>query len=461
MSLALLPVQTRVIPNEPPLVPYRIPIIGHAFSLQKDPKNFLKKLRKQYGHIFSIYLFGRIVTIVDSEFMHEVYDSDDLSLTANIEDWIPFKLHFGIDTFTCGEVVTKIIRKYLHSSKDIKIFSERLEQTFTTIIEHRIGNCKNPRTIDSSLNLITEGFARSLTCILFNEEKLCNDRDILDAFVSYGSPNGDNYSTIMLLNFIHPWFYHFIVKYINNPAKKNLDILMRKIKPYIAKRFENRINNDKKDQKSIDFLQMILSVSNFDKNSFDELLLGSVLMHITFAILYPTSTFCNAVILEYATRLEYWQELQDEQSNIVQEYGNSLSYESVLKMEKLDSFIKESARTYGTTHILIGKKFTFSNGIEVPYGRRIALDFSMIHGEESGIRNADMFDGFRYVGMNSSFTYINREVLTFGLGRRACPGRNFATYVIKITTKSGQKSPYKVIMGSALPLEETLIFQNL
>ncbi|CAG8562348.1 4398_t:CDS:10, partial [Ambispora leptoticha] len=436
--------------NEPPLVPYRIPIIGHAFSLQKDPRNFLKKSRKQYGHIFSIYLFGRVITIVDSEFAHEVYNSNDLSFEEALEDWIPFKTHFGVKQGFGGELA-ECIRKYLYSPKDLNIFSEILKQTFTTIIERQIGDCKNPKTINSSLDFITEAFARSLARVLF-EEELCNDRDVLDAFLSYGSPKGDNFTALSLLNFIHPWFYHIVVKFINNPGKKNRDILMRKIKPYIAKKFENKFNNEEKDQ--VDFLQICMP--NFDKNNVNESV-GNKLMLLVFAALFTNSTICNAVLRDYATRPEYWQELQDEQLSIMQEYGNSLSYE------------------IGGDHKVIGKKFTFSNGIEIPYGRSVSLDFSMIHGEESGFcPNADAFDGFRYVGENSPFTRVSREVLTFGLGRHACPGRNFAAHSIKIilsllirkytitvTTKSGRKSPAQIIMGFASPVEETLIFQNL
>ncbi|CAG8764889.1 13396_t:CDS:2, partial [Ambispora leptoticha] len=44
--------------NEPPLVPYRYPIIGHTYDYYHDPANFLQKCKEKYGEPFSLYILG-------------------------------------------------------------------------------------------------------------------------------------------------------------------------------------------------------------------------------------------------------------------------------------------------------------------------------------------------------------------------------------------------------------------
>ncbi|RGB21584.1 cytochrome P450 [Rhizophagus diaphanus] len=44
--------------KEPPLVPYKYPIIGHTIDYYKDNENFIKKCHAEYGEIFSLYLFA-------------------------------------------------------------------------------------------------------------------------------------------------------------------------------------------------------------------------------------------------------------------------------------------------------------------------------------------------------------------------------------------------------------------
>ncbi|CAG8629323.1 15970_t:CDS:2, partial [Dentiscutata heterogama] len=58
--------------NEPPLVPYRIPIIGHAYSFLFDAENFLKKCKEKYGETFTLFIFGRVITFTGQEASHEV-----------------------------------------------------------------------------------------------------------------------------------------------------------------------------------------------------------------------------------------------------------------------------------------------------------------------------------------------------------------------------------------------------
>src|ERR1051325_11235146 len=61
--------------NEPPLVPYKYPIIGHTFDYYRNTEEFINKCTKEYGEIFSLYVFGKVITFVGRELSPEVFKS--------------------------------------------------------------------------------------------------------------------------------------------------------------------------------------------------------------------------------------------------------------------------------------------------------------------------------------------------------------------------------------------------
>ncbi|PKC66100.1 hypothetical protein RhiirA1_460152 [Rhizophagus irregularis] len=63
--------------NMPPLVRYNIPIIGHTYSYTFNSEEFLKQCKKEYGGIFSIYVWGQVRTIVGKEYSQEILSRDD------------------------------------------------------------------------------------------------------------------------------------------------------------------------------------------------------------------------------------------------------------------------------------------------------------------------------------------------------------------------------------------------
>ncbi|KAF0479480.1 cytochrome P450 [Gigaspora margarita] len=64
--------------NEPPLVPYQFPIIGHTYYFLYDAENFLKECKEKFGEPFSLYVFGSVITIVGVESTPEVLRNSDV-----------------------------------------------------------------------------------------------------------------------------------------------------------------------------------------------------------------------------------------------------------------------------------------------------------------------------------------------------------------------------------------------
>ena len=50
----------------PPMLGYRLPIVGHLLQMETDTRKPLRKFRKQLGDIYSMYLGERLVIVLAS-----------------------------------------------------------------------------------------------------------------------------------------------------------------------------------------------------------------------------------------------------------------------------------------------------------------------------------------------------------------------------------------------------------
>jgi Cytochrome P450 len=80
---------------------------------------------------------------------------------------------------------------------------------------------------------------------------------------------------------------------------------------------------------------------------------------------------------------------------------------------------------------------TFSNGVTLPKGTKVAIDVSHMHMGPYYI-NAKEFDPWRFIkiqettGKRNDMTTTSNEFLAFGHGRHVCPGRFFAAVKLKL-----------------------------
>ncbi|KIL60300.1 hypothetical protein M378DRAFT_168328 [Amanita muscaria Koide BX008] len=161
-----------------------------------------------------------------------------------------------------------------------------------------------------------------------------------------------------------------------------------------------------------------------------------------FAAIHTTTMSVTYVMYELATRPEYVQPLREEIEAVISEEG--WSKESVRKLRKLDSFIKESLRLTDFTVITMWRKalkdFTFSNGITIPAGSTVAVPYNAVHTDPDNYPDPGTFDGFRFEKMREKdsgdakhqLTSLGIDYVLFGYGRHACPGRFFVVNEVKV-----------------------------
>jgi len=157
-----------------------------------------------------------------------------------------------------------------------------------------------------------------------------------------------------------------------------------------------------------------------------------------FASTHTSAVIFSQALHALAARQEYIQPLREEAEAVISNEGWTKA--AGVKLHKMDSFMRESARFYGLALVMcnrrVVKDFTFSDGTIVPAGTHICANAWGVHRDDKYYPNANTFDGFRFVkedGTNQPLMATpTLDYLGFGHGRPACPGRFFAVAELKM-----------------------------
>ncbi|KAG1730694.1 cytochrome P450 [Suillus paluster] len=146
------------------------------------------------------------------------------------------------------------------------------------------------------------------------------------------------------------------------------------------------------------------------------------------------STFTHA-LYHLATNPEVAQALRDEVDPVVQR--NGWNTHSIDKMNKIDSFLKESARINGASSMgffrQVTRDYSLSDGTFLPKDCFIAVSLLPLHRDSTAYESPDEFRPFRFVdNPECSMTTIAPQWLFFGHGKHVCPGRFLITHQLKV-----------------------------
>ncbi|KAJ2906226.1 hypothetical protein MKZ38_002651 [Zalerion maritima] len=193
----------------------------------------------------------------------------------------------------------------------------------------------------------------------------------------------------------------------------------------------------------------------------DELSIGQIL--ISFASIHTTSTTTSMALYDLACRPQLAEELREEIEDVarrddLKKNRNGIAVwpkQSMAKLWKLDSFVKESQRmnplAFATPVHRVMAPVTFSTGLHLPKHARLCFPswaihtspstpaFSPLYNSGTGNLPPDQFDPLRFYRLRliegrerkHQVVTTSCESLNFGHGHHACPGRFFATYEIK------------------------------
>ncbi|TVY90415.1 Cytochrome P450 monooxygenase [Lachnellula willkommii] len=173
--------------------------------------------------------------------------------------------------------------------------------------------------------------------------------------------------------------------------------------------------------------------------------LAQDLFVIMTASIHSTSGAGLAIIfdmLEHPDTLsDITQEILEVQSKLP---GGIWTRKALGQLKLLDSFMRESARVHALTQYTAAQRiptetWSFKDGLTIPSGFTMAFP-SYHHNFDSAVHpHPDTFDAYRHLRKREEsnthkfhFASVSEDMLNWGAGRHACPGRFFAQETLKL-----------------------------
>lgn len=170
-------------------------------------------------------------------------------------------------------------------------------------------------------------------------------------------------------------------------------------------------------------------------------------LSFSFAAIHTTTHTLYNILFDLAARPKYQHELREELKSVLKGSGGGLTQGDLIKLRKMDSFMRESQRFNPTNVVapmrLTIEPLTLSTGQIIPAGTPIGF-FNMSINQSNSLYKyppVEVFDGYRFARMREEKEHENKhqfgctgpaESFNFGHGIHACPGRFLAAAEIKV-----------------------------
>ncbi|KAH6627324.1 cytochrome P450 [Chaetomium tenue] len=243
----------------------------------------------------------------------------------------------------------------------------------------------------------------------------------------------------------HPWT-RWLAKYFDGDVKdvyryrKRAGNLLRPILETRKAEYKARGKGEK--VKHEDGIQWILDAYHSTGSTLTPDKLAQDEFIITIASIHSSAATALSILYDLMDRPECLVEIQEEISKVLKQYG-SWTRQSLAALRIMDSFMKESQRVHTLQQLTLQRMavedFTFKDGLHLPAGTQIAMPNELIGLDPDLHENAETFDAKRFLRKREQidpnkfhFASISEDMLPFGSGLHACPGRFLAQDVMKL-----------------------------
>lgn len=241
----------------------------------------------------------------------------------------------------------------------------------------------------------------------------------------------------------YPPFLRWVSLYLSPEVKKvhkSLDTMKRLMRPIIEETLKTI------DEDTAGSNMSTWNLRNSTQKQRENLnIQAQMQLSVSMAAIHTTSMTVTNVIFDLAARPQYIKPLRREIATVKATAATPyLNKNSMPKLKKLDSFLKESHRVNPISLLNMRRKIkqdiTLHDGTLLPAGTHIAFPLNQVSNDPQLWHEPENFDGFRFFklrerpGNESRFQFVTTGVdnLDFGHGTHACPGRFFASNEIKM-----------------------------
>ncbi|KAH8430912.1 cytochrome P450 [Aspergillus melleus] len=278
---------------------------------------------------------------------------------------------------------------------------------------------------------------------IFVGPELSRDKDYLDTAVNYTT---ELVNAIQAVKSMKPWLRPFFASRLPEVRKlrEREELAEQFFEPIIQAR--RNAAQDPHYEKPNDMLQWFLDRStDYGIQSTQRIVKLQLL--VIFGGIHNTTVTATNILYNLAVWREYLEPLREEVHTVVADTSkDEMNSRALQRMEKLDSFMKETTRFYPPETTSFSRKtaqgITLSNGQYIPPGSLVETPSDAIAHDETTYSKDDRFDGFRFYKIRqgataaeqarNQFVTSNDKNLVFGYGKHACPGRFLAAAEIKL-----------------------------
>ncbi|KAI9898131.1 hypothetical protein N3K66_006491 [Trichothecium roseum] len=279
---------------------------------------------------------------------------------------------------------------------------------------------------------------------LFVGPEMNRDEAYVDMAMSYATVCMD---AVHAVKAVRPWLRPLRAPFL--PEIRNMRRLKEQfaahLRPVIRTRRETIFGDEDRPQ---DLLQAVIDETEEDgngSNDDDDDDIADLQQALTLAAIHTTTHALTNVFFFLAAYPDYIAPLRQEIEDTLPKYGGKITFRALQDLKKLDSFVKESSRMEVTSAISFDRRaaapFRLADGTLIPAGTRLAASALDLTRDPEVFPDPDVFRPFRFVEAReggsagavggNQFVSVRPSMLTFGLGRHACPGRFFAAAIIK------------------------------
>ncbi|KJZ72997.1 hypothetical protein HIM_07569 [Hirsutella minnesotensis 3608] len=274
---------------------------------------------------------------------------------------------------------------------------------------------------------------------------LCRNEEWLDALHRHAH----NVTLTQVSMRLFPLFVRPLLNLVL-PAAHRYRAAVRDSKRILVPEIERRRRLEESDpdyEKPQDLLQAIMDLSTQgDKNSEPDNVAHRHLLVTLVAGHSVAAAGCQAVF-DLVSRPEYIEILRDEVLEVLRRDGGEWNKQTLGKLWKMDSFLRESQRwnppsLLGFHRIVQDPEgFVLHDGVRLPPGAHVCITPASFGHDPSVIARADEFDGLRYYAQRMrgpdeankhQHATVDREHMHFGYGSWSCPGRFLASAELKL-----------------------------
>lgn len=219
------------------------------------------------------------------------------------------------------------------------------------------------------------------------------------------------------------------------------------------------------DANLLSWLASLVTGKDRDPETIAHVLVLIALASVHTTLLRMVNVLYDVTAAEPGLKEELMTEISDE---VVRGW----SPDSYDRLERLDSVLRESQRLSPPTMLglkrLFQEPYTFKDGTRIPAGTYTCLPIHAIENDPAYTENPDEYDGLRSYRAKQDlkldgkhdkaslkpflFSTPTPSILGFGHGKTACPGRFFASCVIKmVVVKMFSEYEFQFMPGTGRP----------